>query len=282
VVETISAALGLRGANLEAALKKYFHGEIEKGKTFTEAIYAHPLVQTLSKQRSGRLPSYIPKEVLSQVVESLVVAREAGGTLRDAVEKLPGSPQQNRIKAILQIFAEEAQGDLARFRTSVEAHFDRVMDRASGWFKRYTQYLALGVAAVLVFGSNLDTLAIARSLSVNPEARVQLVTTASALVENSRQLPPPPSGEVAGTQTGSPATMESEEARRAIGIALKNLENTGVPIGWQEFPDSFMEGLSKLCGLLVSIFAVSLGAPFWFDVLQRVVRIRGSGGIPAR
>jgi hypothetical protein len=37
-----------------------------------------------------------------------------------------------------------------------------------------------------------------------------------------------------------------------------------------------------LAGLLVSIFAVSLGAPFWFDVLQHFMQVRAAGVSPPK
>jgi hypothetical protein len=38
--------------------------------------------------------------------------------------------------------------------------------------------------------------------------------------------------------------------------------------------------VTRAGGLLVSIFAVSLGAPFWLDVLQRFMRVRAAGKAP--
>jgi hypothetical protein len=32
---------------------------------------------------------------------------------------------------------------------------------------------------------------------------------------------------------------------------------------------------------MISVFAVSLGAPFWFDLLSKFVNIRGAGTPPA-
>jgi hypothetical protein len=38
--------------------------------------------------------------------------------------------------------------------------------------------------------------------------------------------------------------------------------------------------LSKLAGLLVTVFAIMMGAPFWFDVLNKISNMRGSGAKP--
>jgi len=53
----------------------------------------------------------------------------------------------------------------------------------------------------------------------------------------------------------------------------------GVPLGWSRAtaPHDFWSGLGKVLGLLVTGFAVSLGAPFWFDLLNKVSNLRGAG-----
>jgi hypothetical protein len=38
--------------------------------------------------------------------------------------------------------------------------------------------------------------------------------------------------------------------------------------------------LNKLAGLALTTFAVSLGAPFWFDLLNKFMNIRSAGKAP--
>ena len=59
----------------------------------------------------------------------------------------------------------QAGDDAAAFRKAVETHFDATMTRASGWFKRHTQNVALVASAVLVIGANVDTVELATSLA---------------------------------------------------------------------------------------------------------------------
>lgn len=39
--------------------------------------------------------------------------------------------------------------------------------------------------------------------------------------------------------------------------------------------------LQKIFGWLITALAISLGAPFWFDLLKKMINIRGSGAVPA-
>jgi hypothetical protein len=59
-----------------------------------------------------------------------------------------------------------------------------------------------------------------------------------------------------------------------------------LPVGWTEenmpaeptLGDLGLKGL----GILLSAMAASFGAPFWFDVLDKVMNIRGAGKKPAK
>ncbi len=68
--------------------------------------------------------------------------------------------------------------------------------------------------------------------------------------------------------------------------AVSKLE---LPLGWklfkagsgpQEFPNSAGGIVAKIVGLLLTVAALSLGAPFWYDLLSRFVRVSGSGPRP--
>ena len=45
-------------------------------------------------------------------------------------------------------------------------------------------------------------------------------------------------------------------------------------------PREFWDWLRKVAGWLLTAFAVSLGAPFWFDLLNRFINLRVSGKAP--
>jgi hypothetical protein len=75
--------------------------------------------------------------------------------------------------------------------------------------------------------------------------------------------------------------------------ARNQLSEIPVPLGWcKAGADQCAEGrqwplgkdwsawLLKLLGILITVSAVSQGAPFWFDLLQKVVNLRLAGDIP--
>jgi hypothetical protein len=280
IVEAFSAWLKVRSTNLEAAISEFLAGDLKGGQTFVKAFYDHPLVQAFSQGKDGR-PSYIPSETVGRVIQALVTANGTVASLNDAVEALPGTPESNRIKGLLVAVTTQASGDTAAFRKALETHFNTVMDRASGWIKRRQQTVGLIVSAVLVLGANVDTVGLATSLASNPEARATMVNSASELLMNAKdnvdQVKADPN---ATANQIKEAEEKSKAAKNAFEAATSIAKSAGLQIGWKGWWTSnptFSDILAKVAGLLVSIFAVSLGAPFWFDLLQRFMQVRATG-----
>lgn len=86
----------------------------------------------------------------------------------------------------LQSLWQEAGADIEVFRLKLEKWFDDTMERATGWYKRYTQFVLfiIGLAMAIIF--NVDTIAIHRILSKDKDAREQLVKLAIREQDNLR------------------------------------------------------------------------------------------------
>jgi hypothetical protein len=66
--------------------------------------------------------------------------------------------------------------------------------------------------------------------------------------------------------------------------AFTQLETLGVPVGWTSQRLSELRnltGLEVLLGWLVTAAATLFGAPFWFDALEKLGRVKGTGPSPA-
>ena len=52
----------------------------------------------------------------------------------------------------------------------------------------------------------------------------------------------------------------------------------GLPIGWnlQDLPGSATGWMTRVVGWILTAFAISLGAPFWFDVLNKIMVVRST------
>lgn len=208
-------------------------------------------------------------------------------------------------------YAVQGESALTTARVSVEKWFDDSMDRLSGWYKRRAQSMAfaigIGVAVIL----NGDTLALAQQLWREPVVRQALVAQAEAYV-NQQPNPsqqPPTADELAKLQAeftnldipigwiGTPIDLddnlmvpgiEGAPARVCTPGATSADEVYGLQVGKLCYPiintpylRDFTGWALKIFGLLVSGLAAAQGAPFWFDILKKVVSIRTAGANPA-
>ena len=201
--------------------------------------------------------------------------------LRRQVERLPDGGLRSRLIDMI----AESQSGLDRAQQSIERWFDDAMDRASGIYKRRIQWWLLVIAAAVTLFVGADTFRLYDSLATNPGLRTALVAQAEqATRSGGMDVPPTPGTPTAGT---SEETVPPPGAREIFD----QLGQTSLPLGYSDRPgiggDSSSMGewirwvAYKIPGLLVTMFAIALGAPFWFDILNRVSNVRASGRLPA-
>jgi hypothetical protein len=285
--EAIEAKLKTRAAYLEQGIRELLH-DLD-GKGLAHSFFNHPLIFALysggyskdAQQRKqqpgllaqgGSLPSYIPARSFAIALLDLA----AKGPVTDDVSSDPAAPvlsidsvrasvlnlKNPPVQRALLAAIDTAQGDLDRARKNIEAWYDSAMDRVSGWYKRTTHWIIFWIALVLAVGLNIDTLAIADYLYRNDAAREAVVALAADATNN-----------------GSAAGIAYEEA-------AKQLKSFGLPIGWSNswqragvsgaWHESVWGVAGPILGWLVTAFAATLGAPFWFDLLNKIMVIRST------
>jgi hypothetical protein len=215
-------------------------------------------------------------------------SQNASGQTLSVADLLSMSPVDPSIKKVVAPLAVAAGNDIDKFRQLVESWFDSAMQRVSGWYKKRIQLITLLVAAAVCLLINADTLSIADTLWSNPTVRTQLAGAAKSVGPlKVGQTAKPPGANVTNAAstipTVDPSTLKQSESLAASLIGwhgpilptMKGYDSNDV----HRFPNGG-EWVWKLVGILISAIAVSLGAPFWFDTLNRIMNIRGAGGSP--
>lgn len=225
----------------------------------------------------------------------------------------PGADATAILKTIselergLQQTEAELEAAWQKALANVEGYFDDAMTRVSGWYKRRVQGYLIIFALVVTVLLNADTLALATELATNNALRAGVVTAAeqhvadtlaATTVVTDTVTAPAASGinqpvtmtdtlttTVAAVNTNASPTTNAEsptESGQQLQDKLdqlKALQNLGLPIGWQRWPQGG-EWLMKIIGLLITTIAVSFGAPFWFELLNKLVNLRMAGRSP--
>jgi hypothetical protein len=289
--EWIATKLEWRARMLEVAIENLFSGSesiTDEGKELAAKFWDQPLIQSLQRPTNEKLlqpaagksatekskvhrPSYIPSRtfVLALLdlgarahVEQRVKSGKADMDVAKValVDAINGIGNEKMRQALLTLY-RDADGKVLHFRKASEQWFDDSMERVSGWYRRHAQRVLWMTAIVIVILLNVDTMQIGQTLWRDDATRAVLVSQA----ENA-------------TQQGSTGTNASK--------AVKALP---VPVGWKLFktgtgpgqiPNTAGSILAKILGLLLSAAALTLGAPFWFDLLSKFVRVRGTGAPP--
>lgn len=291
--ELIASILALRQRTLGAAVE-----HLLGNNTLRKAFYEHPLIKGIAHSKRGE-PSYIPRDLFSAaVVDMLAKSPEPKSHLQEGLTALlRGTAAESAIKEGF----DKLGAETAAVKTALGEWFDDSMSRASGLYKRKAQVMVFIVAALLVTGLNADTVAIAKALWVRPELRSAIADSAGKYVaqgmpvvdktENTAttEVTNKEGAATTGTTTSITttavpavdATKALEETNKRLATTTNELLGLGLPLGWTD--DVLRPGETwptKLLGLLLTILACSLGAPFWFDLLGKIVNVRSTGKKP--
>lgn len=249
-------------------------------------VLEHGLVDALSRSTNGT-PSYIGVEPFTAAVLDVIKAADPNtirkiSDFQTSIAALPDSKLKQSLTAIL----DSAENDLATFKKGIGEWYDRSMDRVSGWYKRYAQKWLLGLGFALAVVCNVDTIHIIRVLSSDPKLLAQTVSQAVNTAKAATSQASASAGATPAVEPGpiEDATQNLNQLIKNTDVAMTNLTNLSVPIGWSQSQLQYLRDpghlISAFLGWFLTGLAASLGAPFWFDTLQRFVTIRGNGRSP--
>lgn len=263
--ETISSVFSWRASFLREGVANLLDPDNHSnGQELVKKLYAHPvlnaLIRPVSRKKKLRYPAYLPARVFA----SALLDFDGTGAKRSVEDAIKAVPSAQARKALTTLWID-ANGDAVAFRRAVESWFDDAMERVSGWYRRRVHLvmwvLAIAVAVVL----NVDTIRIADHLWKDKTVR-------AAVVAQTQNQP---------ARTTAPPVTD-------IAKSVDTLKELKLPIGWtaETRPngswDWFLTALTKAIGLLLTAAALTLGAPFWFDLLGKVARVRSAGARPEK
>ncbi len=246
----------------------------QNSAAFFEAVYNHPLVGGMSLKNR---PSYVPAGNVASAIIYVLTKASAEGSLGSRIERgIAALPDPlSSLKTALVTIAQEAQGDVAKFKAGLETWYDSSMDRLSGSYKRFSQACTFVAGLLFAVACNVDSIKIVERLYAEPGLRELLVKEATAYVSDTTKP-------VSATDITAPAVLETQ--LKAVGVAQKLLLASATPIGWEapNAPRDFGDVLVAAAGWFLTALAGMMGAGFWFGLLQKLINLRGAGPKPAK
>lgn len=261
----------------------------------------------------GQLPSYIPAKRFAGAVLSVVNGTQAvpaGTAPADQTTDLKTQCKNVLDIAALIYAAAKPQDTLTDDQRleALEQFFNDNTERMASWYRRHVHAWLLLIGLVLAGLLNVDTLQIVKVLSQDSALRERIVTQALSdinvnspiayQVDCSLSAGAPVQADAAGgdaagsdragatTPADAPPDARQQqdqveqceaELREGISRRLSYAEGLGLPLGWsnEDLPWHDLHALLlKFLGWLMTALAICIGAPFWFDLLNRLANIR--------
>lgn len=328
-----------------------------KSELFALNITSHPLYKRKAeKSLLFKKPAYLTADSFADMLVDVLGKNRKPGSpvlMKDIADFVNTAILNNDdLKKVLNVYIEQANGDVQRFRFLLENWFNDTMDRVNGWYRKQSYKISVIIGLILAMSFNVSTITIVKKLSKDKKAREALLQNASAYVKT-KIIDPPTAKDTCWQITDSTgkkkdtclpkagAQADDPEAAKKKLKQIDSLYKTDIAendsilgLGWGDFGFAALERTKKkmdqyrkdsaayaqkekaktlteedkkpekprdhrtvagrifyiigktfsstslFFGFLITAFAISLGAPFWFDLLNKFVNLRVSGAKP--
>jgi hypothetical protein len=243
------------------------------------------------------LPAYIPARTFAIAMVDLLhrAKSKTDPATTSAIEWLgrlqAAEPDNKAVEAFVALLADADQ-DIPKFQDNLENWYNDAMDRVSGWYKKYTQNVLLVIGLLLALVFNVDSVRVARTLWISRDARQSMVAAADRYMQdrpNSALVDAPcTSSELANLAGSKPMKQLTCQMQNTVGAFSVVTNQELIPLGWRHhfsdykgyvrdhFRSALMQFLKTIPGWLITAVALSLGAPFWFDTLNKFMVVRST------
>jgi hypothetical protein len=301
--EGIAAVFRLRARTLEKGIKRMLTDNGDKTNPILEKFYKLPDIKYLGETNTKK-PAYISSSSFSKAIIHL--CKDIANKDATPEEQLIAGIQE--IKKInpesgkyLEALLIDTKGDITEFQELTEKWFNETMDRTSGWYKKQTQKITFIVGFIIAISFNVDTISIVHNLSSNPKLATNMADIGTKYAnihkdsvgriekDNLEQI------DFYFTKAKKQTETDIKGVNSILGLGwdipkdtIKTNENSGksknVAVLTKEkgiiskvfyvLGQAFFS--SSLIGFLLTALAISFGAPFWFDLLNKIMQMRGS------
>ena len=201
----------------------------------------------------------------------------------------------------------QKENELELIRLNIEEWFNNSMTRLTGWYKRRTMVTSFIISLLIALVANIDTINLASRLWHEPELRSVLLDQIEVLLSRIDTLESDsgewiliqqeanatgiPIGWIGGLKLFSDnlsaayldvdqqtCTLSPTQENQIFGFWIN--QHCYQIVNAPKFDDA-AGWLAKCLGILITAIAASQGAPFWFDLLKKIVNVRFSGLNPS-
>ena len=176
------------------------------------------------------------------------------------------------------------------------------MERSTGWYKRQTRFILFIIGFLMAGIFNIDTIEITSRLSKDDDLRDQIVKMAEGFNDSVKVSKSDFYQNIAMHLTPDSTVKDTGKVSlkyEMIKVLARNNDSVMnmMGLGWKEKcgpPKKCMfkcmetachyslpqkSAWQAILGWLITAMAISLGASFWYDLLNKLLKLRGTAGV---
>ena len=186
----------------------------EKSLLFAANITDHPLYKRKAERSVFfKKPAYLSADSFSDMLIDVLGKNRSTGApvlLKDITAFVNTEINNNPdLKRLLNLYIEQANGDIQRFKSLLENWFDDTMERVSGWYKKQSYRRSIFIGFLIAMTFNVSTIDIVEKLSKDKDARDAMVKNASEYVK--KHIIDESSGKVITSETRNTPTSSTQK-----------------------------------------------------------------------
>ncbi len=239
-------------------------------------------------------------DIVNQIDEEVSLLGLAPTTNVSLMAGIRQIENPNLRHALSTVMASADSMDVAR--GNLEVWFNNAMGRASAAYAGKMKNLSIVVALFFALALNIDTLHIGRTLWEDPALREQLSSEANFAAQSGSLQTNGGAGNDEFNASGADDDTALEDALGTgaeVAYQLQDIQDLRLPIGWtfqslnksvddprafsdpnnlwNYLPENNPKGwlallAAKFFGIAATVIAAAQGAPFWFGIVNRVLR----------
>ncbi len=281
--EYVSQTLKLRGRQLARDLASLINGD-GRAQTVIDYLRSNPALTKFFEASRWRfwpvakIPSYVDPKVLAQMLVGGAQQFPSAATLNTVVTSLKSLPN-SQLKTQLLALSQSTSKSVDELVENISKWADQTLTMMGEVYKKKLQWISFGIGLVVAIVFNIDTVAVTTRLYRDKEARAAAVAVAESVTTVSKN----------DFDTCSQMSLEKarqdDKCKALVGLVETVREHNRklgtLPFGRPEADSvgAFFTSLAtttwhQVVGWLLTGLALSLGAPFWFDFLNKLVNVR--------
>lgn len=289
--EVIAMTFNSRGKLLKRALLELFNENKDDSMSFIEKIYTTRHLKNLSInfgkfKFKGKLPEYIDAkdfstallEKIKELDENINIAK-----LEDYKQIIIDNIDNSFLQKKLLIFLDEIYEEIDEGKTKIfnlkekiEEWFNSYMGSVSYLYKSQTKIIMFIISVIISFSMNIDSLVLIEYFYENKDQREIMINYAENNINNTKV---------------NIDSLSIQELKMKKDSILSEINSFELPIGWHcekgnktkfffnsedSNTDNFYKLIYKLFGLFLTTIALTLGAPFWYQMMMNMLTVKKS------